>query len=57
MIFYTKIRFNQPFIEKTPCSFVYRGDFGKILCVEQRAPPPPQPHHPASCHVIEYALL
>ena len=52
MTFYTKIDFIQAFIVKTPCSCVYFGDFGKILCVEQRGPPPP-----ASCDVIKYALL
>jgi hypothetical protein len=41
MAFYTKIHFNQAFMAKTSCSCVYRGDFGKILCVEQRGPPNP----------------
>jgi hypothetical protein len=38
--FYTKIHFNQAFIVKTPCSYVYFGDFGKILCTVNRAPQP-----------------
>ncbi len=43
MAFYTKIHLNQAFMAKTSCSCMYRGDFGKILCVEQRGPPPPTP--------------
>jgi hypothetical protein len=39
MVFYTKINFNPAFMAKTSCSCVYRGDFGKSLCVEQRGPP------------------
>ncbi len=52
MTFYTKIDFNQAFIVKTPCNCVYFGDFGQIMCVEQRGPP-----LPASCDVIKYALF
>jgi hypothetical protein len=31
--FYAKIRFNQAFSAKTPCSYVYRNDFRTFLCV------------------------
>jgi hypothetical protein len=52
--------FIQKFVPTKPSlrkrhAVVYCGDFGKILCVEQRGPP--QPYHPASCDVIKYALL
>jgi hypothetical protein len=56
MAFYTKIHLNQAFMAKTSCSCMYRGDFGKILCVEQRGPPPNPTIPPAvmqCCQVAE----